>query len=328
MADKEIRDEDSFGTRVKKDPTILLDITNDIEQIPIGPNEIERNQSRLNKLVTGEKRPASHTAKEAVAWTASNVAVPVLLSAIKGASIASKGKKGLKAINAIDNAGDVKNAAKSAESLARKAFEEASKKSAEKAGQNKSRSVLGSILKSSLQMGTEQLDERVAKNRVNNIGIAIKAMNKYAPGLPMDMINRYGREEGAKLLIGLLAGVKGGKLISKGLPNDKDFEKEEARGLDPRIEMNGLQKAVQFGKSLFDLDDLDPSTYPMDMIDKLIVQTNADTDKWNKDQIDSLSDAEKIKLVKDTMKGKYNDQEDISKVMLENYLRLTNTDGE
>ena len=126
--DKTIHDEDSFGTRIKKDPLSLLDITNDIEQIPIGPNEIERNNSRLRKIVTEEPRPASHTAKEVVAWTASNIGLPLLAAGIKSASVANKGRKGLKAINAIDNVSDSQAAIKEAEKLAKEALEEATKK--------------------------------------------------------------------------------------------------------------------------------------------------------------------------------------------------------
>lgn len=326
--DKTIHDEDSFGTRIKKDPLSLLDITNDIEQIPIGPNEIERNNSRLRKIVTDEPRPASHTAKEVVAWTASNIGLPLLAAGIKGASVANKGRKGLKAINAIDNVSDSQAAIKEAEKLAKEALEEATKKSAQKQKSMKGKSAFKKMLNRMGTMSTEELEERVAANNVKNIATAIKALSKYAPGLPADMVQRLAKESGAKMLIGLLAAIKGGKLISNGIPNDKDFDKEEARQLDPRIEMNPLQKGIHFGKQLLDLDNLDPSKFPMDMVNKLLVQTNADVDMWNKEQIDSLSDAEKIKLVKDVMKGKYNGMEDVSQIMRENYLRLTNNDEE
>lgn len=321
--DKTIHDEDSFGTRIKKDPLSLLDITNDIEQIPIGPNEIERNNSRLRKIVTKEPRPASHTAKEVVAWTASNIGLPLLAAGIKGASVANKGRKGLKAINAVDKVDNIQVAAKEAEKLAKKAVEETAKKTAEKNSKLKGKSAFKKLLGTIGKMTTEELDERVAKNKVKNIATAVKAMAKYAPGLPGDMVQRLARESGAKTLIGLLAAIKGGKLISNGIPNDKDFDKEEARQLDPRIEMNPLQKGIHFGKQLLDLDNLDPSKFPMDMVNKLLVQTNADVDMWNKEQIDSLSDAEKIKLVKDVMKGKYNGMEDVSQIMRENYIALT-----
>ena len=174
----------------------------DIERILPGPGEEERNLSRLNKVVTGEKRPASHTAKEAGAWTTTNVALPLLAAFLKGGGVASKGAKGLKTISeTMDSANDFQKASKAAQKSARKAVKAAEKKVAAKnANLDKIRNpVIRAIAWARSGSDGDKIALRAAKDNVKNIDTAIKATSKYAPELPRDMVNRLALEEGGKV---------------------------------------------------------------------------------------------------------------------------------
>ena len=314
--------------KVERDGALgLLDVQDDIERILPGPGEEELNLSRLNKVITGEKRPASHTAKEAGAWTTTNVALPLLAAFLKGGGVASKGAKGLKTISeTMDSANDFQKASKAAQKGAQKAVKSAEKKVAAKnANLDKIRNpVIRAIAWAQSGSDGDKIALRAAKDNVKNIDTAIKATSKYAPELPKDMVNRFALEEGGKVLAGTMGAEKLGEGVDRAVINYGKNDKESK--YDPRIEMSKPRRAWQFLKSLVDMDDLDPDKYPMDLVNNLLVQFNADTNLWDKEQIDNLGDDEKIKLIKDVMKGKYNDMEDVSEAMLESYLRLTNND--
>lgn len=325
-------DNDKFSQKVKDNPLIVLDLTNDLEQIPIGPSEEERNMSRLNKVITGEKRPASHTAKEAVAWSASNVGLPLLAAWLKGANVAAKGSKGLAEINKFTKPGKtIQQAAKSAEKAAEKNVKNTAKKVAEKKAGRATvykKSGLVGLLVDALDSHNAELDHMAAKSNKNNVKTAISALNSSPANLPKDMVNTYAMEKGAKTLAGTLGAEKAGNIIAKGLPDGGLQVDPDTRKQDPRIEMSRFRRAWEFIKGMFDLEEYNPDKYPMDLINKLLVQTNADADMWDKDELDGLGDDEKVKLIKDIMKGKYNDYEDVSKILLKNYVDLTNTDEE
>lgn len=329
---KAIKDRDGW--------TGYLDINEDLEHILPGASEEERNMSRLNKVITGESRPASHTAKEGVAWFLANVGLPLGTGAAKGASVASKGAKGLKAINEAAKGADaisgtgalINNALKVGKKAVKKTGKEVAKKKAERQGG----SLISRLLKAGMQSGTEEIQHRAAKRSLSDVKTASKALNKYAPDLPMEMVNKLAKEEGAKAGAITLGANLTGERVANGLPDSGELGKdayqkdEDLRSFDPRLEMGKGRKTLQFIKSLIDMDNLDPRKYPMDLIDNLITQTNAETGKWNKNQLDKLGDDEKIKLVKDVMKGKYNDldSENLDQIMLDNYLRITNMDEE
>lgn len=320
MKDKQERD-GAFG---------LLDLQDDVERILPGPSEEERNLSRLNKIIKDEKRPASHTAKEAGAWATTNVALPLLAAFLKGGGIASKGAKGLKAISeTMDSANDFQKASKAAQKSAQKAVKSAEKKVAAKnASIDKIKNPIVRIM-AWAQSGSDgdKIALRAAKENAKNIDTAIKATSKYAPELPKDMVNRLAKEEGGKVLAGTMGTEKLGEGVDRAVIEYGNTDKKD-EGIDKRAEMSTPRRVWQFLKSLVDLDDLDPDKYPMDLVNNLLVQWNADTNVLSKDQLDRLGDDEKIKLVKDVMKGKYNDYEDVSEAMLENYILLTNNDEE
>ena len=314
--------------KVERDGALgLLDVQDDIERILPGPGEEERNLSRLNKIITGEKRPASHTAKEAGAWTTTNVALPLLAAFVKGGSIIGKGSKGVKQISKLAGSADnFQKAAKTTEKLSKNAVKAAERevaKDAANVAKHKNPFVKIVALAKGGSNGNK-IALRAAKKNLNDVETAIKATSKFAPQEPEKMVKRLGMEEGGKALIGTLAGEKLGEGADRAVINYGKNDKEAK--YDPRIEMSKPRRAWQFFKSLVDMDDLDPDKYPMDLVNNLLVQFNADTNLWDKEQIDNLGDDEKIKLIKDVMKGKYNDMEDVSEAMLESYLRLTNND--
>lgn len=327
MADikKEMKD------KLERDGALgFLDMEDNVERVLPGPSEEERNLSRLNKIITKEKRPASHTAKEVGAWATTNVALPLLAAFLKGGSVASKGAKGLKAISeTMDSANDFQKASKAAQKSAQKAVKAAEKKVAAKnANLDKIKNPIFRVM-AWAQAGSDgdKIALRAAKDNVKNIDTAIKATSKYAPKLPKDMVNRLALEEGGKALAGTLGAEKLGEGVDRAVIEYGNTDKKDER-IDKRAEMSKPRRVWQFLKSLVDMDDLDPSKYPMDLVNNLLIQWNADSNVLEKEQLDRLGDDEKIKLVKDVMKGKYNDYEDVSEAMLENYLRLTNTDEE
>lgn len=307
----------------------LLDLEDDVERVLPGPGEEERNLSRLNKIITGEKRPASHTAKEAGAWATTNVAMPLLVAFLKGGSVASKGTKGLKTIaEATDATGDFHKAAKTAEKSAKKAVKEAEKKVATKNAElDKIKNPVTRVIAWATSGNDgDKIALRAAKQDAKNIDTAIKATSKYAPELPKDMVNRLAKEEGGKAFAATAGSEKLGEGVNRAAIDYGKTDKDEK--MDKRAEMSSPRRVWQFLKSLVDLDDLDPGKYPMDLVNNMLIQWNADTNVLSQEQLDKLGDDEKIKLVKDVMKGKYNDYEDVSEAMLENYLMLTNTDEE
>lgn len=313
-----------------------LDLTEDLERILPGASEEERNRSRLNKIITGESRPISHTVKEGTAWTMSNIGLPLLAGFLKGGTIASKGAKGLKAINeASEGVKGVKGTSaliKNALTVGKEAVKETGKNVAEKKAQQKGKGLFTRLLTTGLDSGKEELENMAARSNLHNIQIAEKALTKYAPDLPAEMVKKYAKEQGAKAGAGTLGTVIGGGRIANmadldyGKYNKRsgDEDDDSLRAFDPRLEIGRGRKTLQFFKSLIDMDGLDPRKYPMDLINNLIIQTNADAGIWNKKQLDSLGDDEKIKLVKDVMKGKYNDFEDVAQIMADNYELLTN----
>lgn len=100
----------------------FLDLTNDLEQIPTGKenDEEHRNDSRLNKVITGEARPAGHVGKEAAAWATTNVGIPLLTAGIgKLISGGSKaGSAGAKALSKVDDVADAVEAASKTKKVA------------------------------------------------------------------------------------------------------------------------------------------------------------------------------------------------------------------
>ena len=305
-----------------------LDVEDDLEAVLPGPSEQERNESRLRKVITGEKRPLSHTVKEAGAWTGANVALPLLAAWAKGATLASKGKNGVRLINKLAKPGQtmqqaMKTAEKATERYAKKTAAEVAKKKAETKGS----SLFGSLLKRALDTGTEELTARGAKRDAKDVKKAIEIISKNPPTNQVsDLINQEAMKTAKKTLGATEAGVRTGSIAANGKHDSGDFKKlKGVEDYDNRIEMGKGRKVLQFIKGLVDLDDLNPDIYPMDKVTNVINKLNANTHKWRQVQLNELGDDEKIKLIKDIAKGKYDtEDETLSYELYKAYMDLTN----
>lgn len=304
-----------------------LDVEDDLEAVLPGPSEQERNESRLRKVITGEKRPLSHTAKEAGAWTGANVALPLLAAWAKGASLASRGKNGVRLINKLAKPGQtmqqsMKTAEKATERYAKKTAAEAAKKKAETKGLS-----LFAMLKKATANGTEGIKARAAKRDAKDVKKAIEIISKNPPTNQVgDLINQEAMKTAKKTLGATEAGVRTGSIAANGRHDSGDFKKlKGVEDYDNRIEMGKGRKALQFIKGLVDLDDLNPDIYPMDKVTNVINKLNANTHKWRQVQLNELGDDEKIKLIKDIAKGKYDtEDETLSYELYKAYMDLTN----
>lgn len=313
-----------------------LDITDDIEALLPGPSEDERNESRLRKVITGEKRPGSHTAKEVGAWTTSNVILPILAGAAKGAQVASKARNGARLINKIGKPGQtvqqaMKTAEKATERYAKKTAAKAAKKKAELKGANQ----FFTLLKNGLADKNPDFIEataRAAKKDAKDVKKAIKIINKYPPTQQLDdIISKEAKKSGKIASAATSGGVRAGSVISNGGVDTGDYDKlkKDVKDYDNRIEMSKGRKAWQFIKGLVDLDDLNSDLYPMEQINDVLNDLNRNTNTWNQTQIDNLGDDEKIKLIKDIAKGRYDtDETTLSYELYKSYKNLTNKEEE
>lgn len=308
-----------------------LDVEDDFEALLPGPSEQERNESRLRKVITGENRPLSHTAKEAGAWIGANVALPLLAAWAKGASLASRGKNGVRLINKLAKPGQtmqqsMKTAEKATERYAKKTAAEAAKKKAETKGTS-----LFAMLKKATANGTEGIKARAAKNDAQDVKKAIEIISKSPATQQMgDAINKEAMNSAKKTLGVTEAGVRAGDVISKGKQDTGDYVKQKGlEGHNNRVEMGRLRKFWKFIKSLVDLDDTNPDIYPMDQVNAVLKDFNDRTHFLKSVQFERLGDDEKIDLIKDLSKGKYDtDKNTLSYELYRAYKRLTNKEEE
>lgn len=313
---------DTLLEKAQENPVGLLDMMDNFERILPGPTETERNESRLRHIVTGEDREASHVGKEVAAWTLAN-GTPFLLAYLKAASVASKAAKGLKTITNVGGKGGMKVWQEVAEKQAREAAEEAAKK----AGGNNARTLMGNLTQDMLKTSPDNMAKRIADSNLKNVETAIKGMKSQPNGIdrPMRAIMKYAKGKGAKTLAALLASEKLGRILGKGMIDTGDYGRvKDLEGYDNSIEMGGLETFGHFLAGLFDLDTFNPDAYPMDKIDRIINDVNRRTRKWNPVQIERLGDDEKIRLVKNIAKGKYDtDDQTLSYELIKAYRDLT-----
>lgn len=311
-----------------------LDVEDDIEALLPGPSEQERNESRLRKVITGEKRPLSHKAKEAGAWVGANAVLPLLAGALKGASTVSKAKNGVRLINKFAKPGQgvtraMKTAEKATEEYAKRAAKRAAKQKAETKGEN----LFLSLTKRALaDKNPTFINARAAKQDAKDVKTAIKIINKHTPTDHVgDIINEEAKKAGLKTAGATAGGVRAGDIISNRGVDTGDYDKleEDVRDYDNSIEMGKGRKAWQFIKGLFDLDDLNPDIYPMEQVNAVLNDLNKNTNKWRQAQINRLGDDEKIKLIKDIANGKYDtDELVLSRELYKSYMNLTNKEEE
>lgn len=313
---------DTLLEKAQENPVGLLDMMDNFERILPGPTETERNESRLRHIVTGEGRDASHVGKEVAAWGLAN-GTPFLLAYLKAASVASKAAKGLKTITSVGGKGGMKVWQEVAEKQAREAAEEAAKK----AGGNNAKTLMGNLTQDMLKTSPDNMAKRIADSNLKNVETAIKGISSQPDGLdrPMRAIMKYAKGKGAKTLAALLASEKLGRILGKGMIDTGGYGRvKDLEGYDNSIEMGGLETFGHFLAGLFDLDTFNPDAYPMDKIDRIISDVNRRTRKWNPVQIERLGDDEKIRLVKNIAKGKYDtDDQTLSYELVKAYRDLT-----
>lgn len=316
---------DTLLEKAQENPVGLLDMMDNFERILPGPTETERNESRLRHIVTGEDRDASHVGKEVAAWALAN-GTPFLLAYLKAAKVAGMGAKGLKTITNVGGKGGMKVWQEVAERQAREAAEEAAKN----ASRSNAKTLMGNLTQDMLKTSPDNMAKRIADSNLKNVETAIKGISSQSGGIdrPMRAIMKYAKGKGAKTLAALLASEKLGRILGKGMIDTGDYGRvKDLKGYDNSIEMGGLETFGHFLAGLFDLDTFNPDAYPMDKIDSIINSVNNRTHKWNQVQIKRLGDDEKIRLVKNIAKGKYdtNDQS-LSNELVKAYLDLTNND--
>lgn len=310
-----------------------IDSNDNIEAILPGPSERERNESRLREIVTGEGRPLSHKAKEATALVASNVVVPILAGALKGASTASKIGRGVAAIKKAGGGKITKKAMKIAKEVAEKEAKEAAKEVAKANVELEGRNLFRELTKRALaDKNPARINARAAKELEKNVNKAIKVINKYPPKtLFGDIVKEEAKKSGLKTAVATGAGVRAGDVIAKGGVDTGDYNplKEDVKGYDNRFEMSKLRKIWQFIKGLFDLDDLNPDIYPMDQVNYLVDDLFDNMHIGTSVQKKRLGDAEKIKLIKDVVKGIYDtDDKAFSYGLYKNYMNMIDEEEE
>lgn len=301
----------------------LLDVQRDLERTLPGPSEQERNESRLRNVVTGEPRPAEHVNHEAKALAHANATIPLLLGFLRFARLGGKAMKGAKAIDKVQKAvpGGLKAKVGPAQRMAKeeaKGTGKLLKEAKEKAPKNLFARFMYTV---NGGPSDEIWANRIAKENARNIDTAAKFIDKSPTGKAGDVINTIDEVAGKsaeKALGGTVLAEKAGKAVSDNVGKKKKYE--------GKLELNGLENAMNIVNGIAGEPLWNPERYPMEQIDQLLLMTNGDADVWDEDSLNELSDEAKIKLVIDTMHGKYNDYGNVSDAMLKNYLKMTNKD--
>lgn len=301
----------------------LLDVQRDLERTLPGPSEQERNESRLRSVITGEPRPAEHVNHEAQALAHANATIPLLLGFLRFARLGGKAMKGAKAIDKAQKGvqGGLKVKMAPAQRIAARHVE-GTGKTLEEAKKNAPKKLFERFWGAVNGANRDEIwANRIAKEEAKNIDTAAKIIDKSPTGKTEDVINTIGEVAGKsaeKALGGTALATKAGKAVSDNVGKKKKYEGD--------LELNRFQNIMNLIEGVAGESPWDPERYPMEQIDQLLLMTNGDADVWDENSLNELSDEAKIKLVIDTMHGKYNDYGDVSDAMLKNYLKMTNKD--
>lgn len=309
-----------------------LDIADTLERIIPGGTEKERNDSRLHKIITGESRPAKHTANEAAAWLTADVALPLLVAFTKGAALAARTKRGVEIINSFAKPGTgvqttMKVAEKATKESAEKAAKDLAKKKAAQKAEDKAGNSLGKLLSAAFRGETaDRIKARAAKSDAKSVGTAISVLSS-GSGPARELFEKAVKDTALKSGIGTKVAETTGDVVANNVGREKGLysKMEDLEDFDNRIEIGSGRRLWQFIKGIVDLDDLNPKNYPMDTINDVLTTLVDRTGAWKGQQIRKLGDDEKIKLVKDLAKGKYDTEErDLSYELYKAYMDLTN----
>lgn len=318
----------------EKGPLSYLDMDDNIERLLPGPSEKERNESRLNHLITGEKRPVSHIDHETKAWAVSNVDIPLLMAAIRSSLKGGSAFRGAKAIDKAlkygGHGGDgFQRKMKPAQKMAREGLAEAGK-NLKKAKKEAPKNLFERLFYNMNGGMNEEIDAlRSAKADVKDINNAINIVSQ-KPARPIgDMIEESMNETALKTMLGTGVGEKTAKALNEKLRKAGEGYVKGIYGFDDRLEMGTPSKVMHFLKTMTGGDELDTDIWPMETIDNLIHMTNGDLGLWDTDQLDKLDDKEKVRFVMNMARGKYNTEDyDVKNALLRNYLKLTRSDEE
>lgn len=298
----------------------LLDVQQDFERILPGPSEQERKESRLRNAITGETRPAEHVNHEAKAFAHANAGLPLLIGFLRGAILGSRALKGASAIDKVQKAvpGGLQAKMGPAQRSAARAVEETGK-TLKEAKKNAPKKLFDRFWETfSGANHDEIMAHRIAKENAKNVDTAINILSKSPAGKPGDVIDEVAGKAAEKAMGGTVLATKAGKAVSDNAGKKKKYE--------GRLELNGLENAMNIVNGIAGEPLWNPKRWPMEQIDQLLLMTNGDADVWDENSLNELSDEAKIKLVVDTMHGKYNDYGNVSDAMLKNYLKMTNKD--
>ena len=312
-----------------------LDTDYDLDLIIPGPNRDERNKSRLDNLITGKQRPADHLWKESQINAYGNVGIPLLLAFMNYARKGGKALKGAKIISesatpeevATENFGPAINRAQkqAGENLVKS---KTNLKVAKKEGKaNEPKNILEKVFYYA-NGGMEPFEERaaydMAKENAKSIDTAAKIITSNPPGRLGDAIEKVAGKSAEKTVLGTIAAKGTGKAAKDAATNKKDGYDKGIDGFDDRIEMGMASKAIHFLNTIMGGDELDSDIWPMETIDNLITQTNDELDLWWPGQLKALDNKEKVRLVMDIARGKYDtDEYNVKDTLLKNYLELT-----
>jgi len=331
----------------------LLDVQADLEKYKPGPSEQERKESMLNYAVTGETRPASHIYHETKAFADANAGIPLLMGFIKGALKGGRIARAVGAVNetkpkniaqtVVDKAtGALKEAPKpkyvpddfyqrlaSLEKGTTKAVEETgknlkkvAKEVAKEAKDNKPKTIFGKIFDMATNpkngpLSDANIEHAAAKQAQKDLKTAAKEFYRTPAKAPGDVLDESMARSAGKSAMWTTIGEKVGKLPSTVVKKKK---------YEGNLELNGLENAMNILNGVAGEALWNPKRFPMEQVDQLLFMTNGDADVWDEEELENLSDEAKVKLVIDTMHGKYDKYGDVKDTMLKNYLKMTNKD--
>lgn len=304
-----------------------LDLQDDIERLLPGPSEKERNESRLRNLITGEPRPFEHINHESNAWAKANVGIPLLFASIKAAKSGGSMARGLNKISKarkFKTPGGLQANMRPAQKIAKESVKE-SKKALKEAKKDAPKKLFERLFYWINGGPSEEIwSARIAKKDAKNVDKAIKGLSGSPVGKPGDILDETITKTAKRAGAGASLGTKAADALSDNVGREWGVWDKGVDKNDDRLERSAAGRALSFINGLVGTDIYDPGIWPMDIINNLLIQTNAEANIWDKDQVENLGDDEKVKLVMDTVRGKYNDYEDVSNIMLKNYLRLMN----
>lgn len=298
-----------------------LDATNDLEQLGnlYGVSEEDRNASRLKRDITGERRPLSHTATEVGAWMGANVVPEVAMAMVKGGKTASKAAKAVKKFNNgnevvtnvlkmdTDDILDpriVSEIEKAGNKVSRDGVNAAKTASKGKAVRNTAKGAWAKNSKDTEKL-LDDVKDGITLRKVLDNAPSEKEWG-IGPGRINESIKDLAIKDGAKA--GIAAEAINKALAETHTLNDLKAPTVQAINRKPLVAQDPMWRYFKQGMNMQQnfLDiGTDPDKYNMKDVNYLVSQINKDG-YFDQNEIDDLSDVEKIWFLRKVAKGKYN----------------------